>query len=324
MRKIKLMKVLIGIYIFAMVLLLTACANHTDYDGNEEVSQAQINISEQESETDEEQEPEEAQETTLESSPEAEMTAESEAEMEMETESESETEMAVESESEAEMATDVNGPVEVSALDYDSFQSRMTDEEWEGFQQYFPVLKENAVFHYTDFGDGEELNINGEPWNKGEYVWYERYGSEETMDIRRYVKYYCEDGAEWKVEDVRVFDLDGDGVQELIIQWAPVGIANLLVLHCEKEEFYGWEIMYRGFEGLQTNGIYVSSGGAGSNRWKRIRFDDGNWLEEVLLIEEWGEYYMSGEAVDEDTFWQQVDFYEVGEVTRYKAMRSMN
>lgn len=279
---------MICIYIFAMVLLFAACANHTDYDGNEEVSQAQINISEQESETDKEQEPEEAQETTLKLNP------------------------------ETERAADTNGTAEVLELDYDSLQSRMTDEEWEGFQQYFPVLKENAVFHYTDFGDGEELNINGEPWNKGEYVWYERYMSEETMDIKRYVENYSW-GVEWKVEDIRVFDLDGDGVQELIIQWAPVGIANLWVLHCEKGEFYGWEIMYRGFEGLQTNGIYISSGGAGSNRWKRIRFDNGSWLEEVLLIEEWGEYYVSGEAVDEDTFWQQVNFYEAEEVTRYES-----
>lgn len=244
MRK-KLLKVLLGIYIVAIAVPFAACANHTDYDGNE--------------------------------------------------------------------------LVEVSALDYDSFQSRMTDEEWEGFQQYFPVLKENAVFHYTDFGDGEELNKNGEPKNKGEYLLYERYRSEETMDIKRYVKYNSEDGVfEWKVEDIRVFDLDGDGVQELIIQWAPGGIANLLILHCEKGEFYGWEIMYRGFEGLQTNGVYVSSGGAGANRWKRIRFDNGSWLEEVLFEENWGEYYVNGEAVDEDTFWQQVDFYETEEVPRYE------
>ena len=313
MRK-KLMKVLLSIYIVAIAVPFSACANNTDYDGNEEVSQMQINISEQESETDEEQEPEEAQEITLELSLEA----------EMESESESEVEVAAEPESEAEMVTDVNGPVEVSALDYDSFQSRMTDEEWEGFQQYFPVLKENAVFHYTDFGDGEELNKNGEPKNKGEYLLYERYMSEETMDINRYVENYSESGIEWKVEDIRVFDLDGDGVQELIIQWAPSGIANLLVLHCEKGEFYGWEIMYRGFEGLQTNGVYVSSGGAGANRWKRIRFDNGSWLEEVLLEENWGEYYVNGEAADEDTFLQQVDFYEAEEVTSYEPMRSMN
>ena len=269
------MKIIIYIYIFSIVLLFVACADHTAYDGNEE-----------------------AQVKTLESDPEAVVVAESE--------------------SETEMMTDSYEPVEVSEMDYDSFQSRMTDEEWEGFQQYFPVLQENAVFHYTDFA-GEELNKNGEPLNEGEYMLYERYMSEETMDMNCYVENYSEAGIEWRVEDIRVFDLDGDGVQELIIQWTPVG--ELLVLHHEEGEFYGWEIMYRGFEMLQTNGVYISSGGAGSHRWKRIRFDNGSWLEEVLLEEDWGEYYVSGEVVDEDTFWQQVDFYEAEDVTRYEPMR---
>ena len=310
MRKIRLMKVFICIYIFAMVLLFSACANHTDYEGNEEVSQAQINISEQKRETDKEQEPEEAQETTLESSPEVELAAESEPK----------TEMGAETESEKEMVTDAKGPVEISALDYNSFQSRMTDEEWEGFQQYFPVLQENAVFHYTDFGDGEELNKSGEPLKEGEYVLYVRYRSEETMDIKRYVQHDSEDGVvEWKVEDIRVFDLDGDGVQELIIQWCMPG--DLLVLHCEEGGFYGWEIMYRGFESLRTNGVYISSGGARANCWQRIRFDNGSWLEEVLFEEDWGEYYVGGEAVDEDTFVQREDdFFETEEVTRYEPI----
>ncbi|MBD5555027.1 MAG: hypothetical protein HDQ95_06725 [Roseburia sp.] len=242
---------------------------------------------------------------------------------EMTLESGSEAEIVVESEPETEMMTDLYGPVEVSEMDYDSFQSRMTDEEWEGFQQYFPLLKENVVFHYTDFGDGEELNKNGESRKEDEYKLYERYMSEETMDINRYVESYSEDGVtKMKVEDIRVFDLDGDGVQELIIQWTPVG--DLLVLHCEKGEFYGWEIMYRGFESLQTNGVYIGSGGTRSNRWQRIQFDNGSWLEEVLLEEEWGEYYVGGEAVDEDTFWQQVDFYETEEVTRYEPVRCLS
>ena len=97
-----------------------------------------------------------------------------------------------------------------------------------------------------------------------------------------------------------------------------------MILHCENGEFYGWVIMYRGFEGLQTNGVYVSSGGAGSNCWKRIRFDDGSWMEEVLLEEDWGEYWVGGEAVDADAFWPQVDFYETEDVTRYEPSRCMD
>ncbi|MBD5474053.1 MAG: hypothetical protein HDR20_14525 [Lachnospiraceae bacterium] len=306
MRKIKLTKVLVCICIFTMVLPFTACADHTDYDENEEVSQIQVNISEQERELTEEQETEDTQEKTLEASPEAEIPAESEPEADLE----------------AEMMADFYESVEVSELDYDSFQSRMSDEEWEGFQQYFPILKENAVFHYSTWGDEEVLNKSGEPVKEGEYMLYERYTSEETMDINHFTESYCGDDIKMEVEDIRVFDLDNDGVQELIIQWTPVG--ELLILHCEKGEFYGWATSYRCFEGLQTNGVYISSSGAGANCWKRIRFDDGSWMEEVLLEEDWGEYWVGGEAVDADTFLQQADFYETEEVTRYEPMRCMD
>lgn len=243
----------------------------------------------------------------------------SKTEVSAELEANSETKTNLEN-AEVESMMDLYGPVDVSELDYDSFQSRMTDEEWEGFQQYFPVLKENAEFHYADFG--EELNKDKEHLKGGEYYLYSRYTSKEIWDIRHYVEAYSEgNDVEWKVEDVRVFDLDGDGVQELILQWTPVG--ELLVLHRENDEFYGWAICYRGFEGLQTNGIYISSGGAGSNRWKKIRFEDGSWLEETLFEEDWGKFYANGEPTDEDTFLQLEDASETEEVTRYEPMRRM-
>ena len=286
------------IYTIVMVLNLVGCADNSKHDMDNEVPQTQIQ--QQESEV-ENQKTEETQEEFVESS------------MEVET--------AAELESDSEMMTDMYGSVEVSELDYDSFQSRMTDEEWEGFQQYFPVLKENAQFHYTDFGDGIELNKNKEPAKDGEYILFERYTSEEVININYFAKMWSDDG-DWEVEDIRIFDLDGDGIQELIMQWTPVG--EILVLHREKDKFYAWEIMYRGFEMLQTNGVYISSGGAGANRWKSIRFDDGSWLEETLFQEDWGIYYVNGELVDEDTFLQQVDSYETDEVTRYEPKQYTN
>ena len=300
MKEIKFMKMLTCIYTIVMVLNLVGCADNSKYDMDNEEPQTQMQIQQQESEV-ENQKTEETQEKFAESS--------------------MEVEMAAELESETEMITDLYGPVEVIQLDYDSFQSRMTDEEWEGFQQYFPVLKENAQFHYTDFGDGIELNKNGEPVKDGEYSLFERYTSEEVVNINYLAKMWSDDG-DWEVEDIRIFDLDGDGIQELIMQWTPVG--EILVLHREKDEFYAWEIMYRGFEALQTNGVYISSGGAGANCWKCIRFDDGSWLEETLFEEDWGKYYVNGEPVDENTFLQQVDSYEADKVTRYEPKQYTN
>ena len=95
-----------------------------------------------------------------------------------------ETEINLESgmitEPDAEVTADYDGPVKVSDLDYDSFQSRMTDEEWDGFQQYIPVLKENTAFELG--GNYEELNRDGKPVEKGEYTQFYRYTFQEAAD----------------------------------------------------------------------------------------------------------------------------------------------
>jgi len=223
-------------------------------------------------------------------------------------------------ESEPEPVPDFYEPVAVAQLDYDSFRDRMTEEEWAGFEQYFPILKENAAFSLTNFGNYDELNKDGEIAKEGEPVLFYRYTPEKMTDIAAYVTAYSDSGIEeMMIREVRVLDLDGDGIQELILEWTPVG--DLLILHRENEEFYAWEIMYRGFEMLQTNGVFVGSGGAGSNSWYILRFANGIWLQEKLAEEDWGEYYLHGEAVDENTFLQQIDDYVTEDVTEYQPKR---
>lgn len=211
--------------------------------------------------------------------------------------------------------------VKVSEMDYDSFQDRMTGEEWEGFLQYLPVLKENVAFHYSDAGDCVYFDKDGEPVSAGGHGSLICYTSKEMTDMARYVKRFEEDGIEERlICEVRVFDLDGDGVQELILESVPGPV--FLILHREKEAFFGWERVYRGFEALQTNGVYIGSGGAGANSWMSMRFEDGNWLEQVLAEEDWGAYYLDGEAVEEDEFLEQVDEYWTGDVTGYRPIRA--
>ncbi|MDE7478560.1 MAG: hypothetical protein K2M91_11535 [Lachnospiraceae bacterium] len=223
-------------------------------------------------------------------------------------------------ETETEIATDYYGAVEMSELDYNSFRDRMTDEEWEGFEQYFPIIRENVPFYYADGVDFPDLNKDGEPAKKNEYVMFTRYTPKEVTDITHYLKEFADDGIKERlICNISVFDLDGDGVQELILETAPGTM--FLILHHENEDFYGWEVGYRGFESLQTNGVYIGSSGAGANIWMCIRFDNGNWLEERLAEEDWGDYYLHGEAVDEDTFRKQIDNYGVEDVIGYEPKR---
>lgn len=303
MKKIKPTKIPTYICLIITALTLIGCADHTLPEQNETAHPAPV--------TEPENEDSSQKEEKIRQIP-----AESHAD--------TETETPIEAESESEVAADDFGPVKISQIDYDSFQSRMTDEEWTGFQQYFPVLKENASFELTEFGyspmhhytaygkDGEIMDEEGHP----DAAFY-RYEPTEMTDLCQYMLPLTEDTIrEMMLDNIRIFDLDGDGIQELILQWTPFG--DVLVLHCENEKFYGWETVCRGFQLLRTNGIYISSGGALCNSWHQIRFDNGIWIEDTLAEMCQDEYYIGGESVDEDTFWQQIDTYETEEVTGYE------
>lgn len=222
-----------------------------------------------------------------------------------------------EAESKTETGTESYEPVAVTQMDYDSFQSRMTEEEWEGFQLYFPVLKENASFDLADFGHYTLLDKDGFAVDEERNAVFHRYDCEKTTDLSQYVKAYVDDDIEEiMICEIQIFDLDGDNIQELILYWGHVG--NVLVLHCEHGRFYGWETVIRGFQSLQTNGIFLSSGGAAANCWNRIQFDRGSWIRETLAEQDWDTCFIEGEPVEEAAFRQQIDAYKTEDVTSYK------
>jgi len=82
------------------------------------------------------------------------------------------------------------------------------------------------------------------------------------------------------------------------------------------------KIQYRSLVLMVMLMVCVLSGGAGANSWMSIRFEDGNWLEQVLAEEDWGAYYLHGEAVEEDEFLKRVEEYWTGDVTGYSPTRA--
>lgn len=323
MRKIDRIKTLPWICMIIITLTLSGCADDTAHDSEEVTQQTQMPRQESEDNYQKKQDvPPQAAEAVTDVAAEAETEEKSQAGVEAETKNEDGAENQADAENETKWITDPYEPVPVTQLDYDSFQSRMTKEEWESFQQYIPVLKENAAFELTrfEYDNYTRLDKDGEVTEEEESAVFLVYDYREMTDLSGYLKVYADRGItdpdEMMIYEVQVFDLDGDGIQELILYW---GYAwDVLVLHRENEKFYGWETVYRGFEILQTSGAYVASGGALCNDWRRIRFDQGTWIAEVLASIEGDKYFIGGEEADETAYQQQSAAYETGKVTSYR------
>lgn len=216
--------------------------------------------------------------------------------------------------------------VAVPQLDYRFFQEEMTDEEWEDLTLYFPLLKEGALFELTDSSSAVRYDRNGEIIaGEGNTAFYQ-FTPREMTDLQAFPEYYdVDDMGRGKIMEVILFDMDGDSVRELILQWTPRMVGDYLILHYEDGNYYGFLIPMRGFC-LQTSGVFTS--GSGGNRYyRRLLFEDGHWMEELLAEERLVEYhagsmevryYVSSQSVDEDTFTAYTEACETGDVTAYR------
>ena len=205
------------------------------------------------------------------------------------------------------------GPAEemLPALDVAALKSTMSEEDYAALGAYLPVLEGGRTFR----------------WVAGPYNGYPDYDWEPFDADLAEVRDRLWDGFEidrlpetLTLDRLAVQDVDGDGVMELALLFRD-GAYQYLVLHMEDEDCYGTFLGVRWFEGLQTNGVYWGSGGAGSSTYYRMAFRDGIFLQQELgSREEWGtgsEYKLDGEIVTKETFdaWQAEHL--PGEVTWY-------
>lgn len=196
-------------------------------------------------------------------------------------------------------------------LDAAGLNSTMPEEDYAAFEAYLPVLEGEKTFR----------------WVAGPYVGYPDYDWEPFDADMAEVRDRFWDGFEidqppetLTLDRLAVQDVDGDGTMELAMLFQD-GAYQYLVLHMEDEDCYGTSFGVRWFEGLQTNGVYWGSGGAGSSTYYRMAFRDEMFCQQELgQREEWGtgsEYKLDGEIVTKETFdaWRAENL--PGEVTWY-------
>ncbi len=177
-----------------------------------------------------------------------------------------------------------------------AFADTMPEEDYEAFAAYLPVLKGEDTFR----------------WVAGPYDGYpdqnwEAFDADMTEFHRR-----LWEGAEPEripetltLDRLALCDIDGDGGAELVLLFRDRAY-HYLVLSLKGGRCYGTSFSVRWFMMLQTNGIYVGSGGAGSSAYYRMTFREEVFRgEELGHSEEWAagsEYVLDGEPVTATDF----------------------
>ena len=285
-------RILIGIFVL-LVLNTTGCGaplNNTDF---------QTSVSEQE------------RLTIIEATEESQIVSESYEDAAVATEASSETDKSAETETyksddaveeDEDISYVIPEALPLSSICWEAFAELMMEEDYEALCTFYPVLKDDESFDlqeaYTENHEMLNLDALSEKWAT------ERYPDELL------------------IERITVIDIDQDGSKELVICVKNYG-GNYLIFHKDGDEFFAKQLVYRGFERLQTNGIYVGSAAGGASYYMRMTYSDASFSEDVLCNTDYGKYYIEDNPVSEAEYKEWIQEHIPGDQAYYKPFESV-
>ena len=176
-------------------------------------------------------------------------------------------------------------------IDWEAFQTRISDDESQVVQKYLPVLQgEEFVWIYRS-GEGEETDT---------YIHAQRQLTIQDM-VTSEMEGYGEESVEPVVDSIIFADVFQSGKKDMAVLLT-YGGWNWLILHEENGIVYGIDMPVRWFEGVQEDGLYFGSGGAGLSYYYRMKFANGDYTEESVGDVISGELYINDEKQSDEKY----------------------
>lgn len=201
-----------------------------------------------------------------------------------------------------------NSWLSIKDVDWEAYQMVLSEEDYAALQGYLPVLRDETEFIWTigPYYYGDEVDKRTVTLDEFRYVLNNELwgGGDDPDDL-------------W-LNSIALCDLDRDGNKELILRLENI-TGHYLILKQEEGTYYGKDKMYRAFEELQTNGIYIGSGGAATVYYYQMYFEEGEFGEVLLGYMDWGRYDIGGtEITHEEVFQEWADSIMSEDVLYYK------
>lgn len=112
------------------------------------------------------------------------------------------------------------------------------------------------------------------------------------LTLSGYAQAYSEEiGQSIAFTKAAAVDMDGDGIQEILLWITRNGIADdgVLVLHFADNQIYGQKFAYRQLFDIKTDGTFWTSGGSDNDGPARLVFEDHSWYAQPLSDESFEE-----------------------------------
>lgn len=196
----------------------------------------------------------------------------------------------------------------IKDVDWEAYGQILSEEDYAVLEGYFPVLREETPFTWTvnAYSYEEEIEKSSVTLDEFRHILNNEWGVPGC------------DPDDLRLESIAFCDMDRDGNKEVVLRFSNFA-GHYLILKLENGMYYGMDAVYRGFEALQTNGVYVCSDGAMDNSFFHLDFEEGVFLEVLLGRACENRYYMGEEqTTDEAVFREWLDSILTGDVLFYE------
>lgn len=167
--------------------------------------------------------------------------------------------------------------VHITDLDLSSYEGELSDAEWEALRGFFPVLNNEVPMLAAHLPFEESVTPTEEVFF---YDIFDVYAP--TAELL----------PEWhQMMSFTLTPIVGEEPDLTLAMNEPMGW--YLLIHREGEQFYAVYMPIRRFD-LQTDGLYMGSGGAAVAYYHRLHFANGTFTEELLANTDWGEWDEEG------------------------------
>ncbi len=198
--------------------------------------------------------------------------------------------------------------------------STLLDDVVTNYEEPTTVIETDTASAYIPNGETSQLMIDV-LLNDAEFtfVQFDEYSIEKVATYNKTLSTFDFKLGEFQEEpvefgDYRVVDMNGDGLNEVIID---VSSIEALILYIDEGQPYGFIYPWRGVKRIFQSGIAEGAIGGSHLTYRIFNFDGDSFSNTIVAEEDHGEYYVEQKQVSLEQYLEYMDNDKFKEIVPY-------